>query len=185
VAAAVALDEAAAACLYRRFEGLVRYIVWPFAKGNRATAEDLIQDIWTHIFTVALRGWQPAGRSLASFIATTARNKLIDWYRAQGSGRLTDNLDVMLSAGRQFPDVAYTPARLLAIQGVRDCVDQIPDHNRRLALDMVLNGWRYDEIAGALASNKITVGTWIFRAKNEIRPCLERTLPALYLKEVL
>src|SRR5690348_13140568 len=78
IEAVVGGDEKAAEALYVRFQRLVSFMAWRFAVGNRATAEDLTQEIWMHLFTVALAAWRQGQGSLGGFIAKTAYNKAVD-----------------------------------------------------------------------------------------------------------
>src|ERR1035438_4252367 len=66
-ASACAGEQPAAAQIYRRFERVVRGIAWRFAKADASATEDLMQEIWVHLFCVALAGWDPSRGSLGSF----------------------------------------------------------------------------------------------------------------------
>ena len=184
MASAVSGDQGAAALLYRRYEKVVRVIAWRFAHSDSAFAEELIQEIWVHIYCVALAGWDPNRGSLGSFIARSANNKAIDGYRRQTGRRNMDDLEDLLETGQQFSDASAGPTRLLAIEGVRHCIDQMANPNHRQAIELFLNGWQYEEIAEIMSvKESSTIGTWIRRAKSDLRPCLEDSLAALYLKD--
>jgi RNA polymerase sigma factor (sigma-70 family) len=71
-------DTAAFECLYRRHETRTwRYIERNV--GNRATADELMQEVWFAVARQALR-YQPSAR-FTTWLFTIAHNRIIDWVR--------------------------------------------------------------------------------------------------------
>jgi RNA polymerase sigma factor (sigma-70 family) len=71
-------DAAAFECLYRRHETRTwRYIERNV--GNRATADELMQEVWFAVARQATR-YQPSAR-FTTWLFTIAHNRIIDWVR--------------------------------------------------------------------------------------------------------
>ena len=65
--------------------------------GERQAAEDVLHDVYLTIWKRA-SGWEPGRASPITWLATIARNRAIDWRRAQGVRR-TSPID-------EAPDIA-------------------------------------------------------------------------------
>ena len=90
-------DAAAFELLYKRHKGpLYRYILRQ--SGQRA-ADELFQDVWTRV--IQARERYQASASFKTFLFHIARNRLVDHYRRQGSGRDLDVPDGI--AGESLP----------------------------------------------------------------------------------
>src|ERR1700689_987375 len=73
-------DAAAFECLYRRHEGRTwRYIERNV--GNRATADELMQEVWFAVAREAPR-YQATAR-FTTWLFTIAQNRIVDWVRPQ------------------------------------------------------------------------------------------------------
>jgi len=83
-------DAAAFECLYRRHEMRTwRYIVRNV--GNRAIADELMQEVWFAVAREAPR-YQPAAR-FTTWLFTIARNRIIDWARTRRPQTSLDSPD--------------------------------------------------------------------------------------------
>ncbi|MDN5937887.1 MAG: sigma-70 family RNA polymerase sigma factor, partial [Salinisphaera sp.] len=71
-------DAGAFEVLYHRHKGpLYRYVLR--GVGNRATADELYQDIWLRLIQ-ARNGYQPRAR-FSTWLFTLAHNRVVDHYR--------------------------------------------------------------------------------------------------------
>jgi RNA polymerase sigma factor (sigma-70 family) len=83
-------DAAAFECLYRRHEMRTwRYIARNV--GNRAIADELMQEVWFAVAREAPR-YQPAAR-FTTWLFTIARNRIIDWARSRRPQTSLDSPD--------------------------------------------------------------------------------------------
>ncbi|GMQ87672.1 MAG: RNA polymerase sigma factor [Gammaproteobacteria bacterium] len=76
-------DAGAFEVLYRRHKGpLYRYIL---RQCGRHAVDELFQDVWTRV--IQARERYQASASFKTFLFHIARNRLVDHYRRQGTGR--------------------------------------------------------------------------------------------------
>ena len=150
-------EAAAFDCLYQRHRGGVyRYLLRQIH--DRATAEELFQDVWLSL--IGARDRYRVEARFATYLYTMARHRLIDHYRR--SGRML-SLDV-LGRGGQEPDEALHeveiadddcrgPERqvLSQQQGARlvELVETLPALQREAFLLREEGGLSVDEIATA------------------------------------
>jgi len=176
-------DDAIRAFLFR-FRKCVGAIAWRHARGNSEDARDLTAIIWLHLL-MKLRDWQwREDGSLGGFVSRSARNRAIDWLREMGRTPTGVSTDELAEVGREQPDPVNDPIRLLAIQAVRDCLDQMKDTTHRLAIDLQLLGLEYAEIAEIFGVRTPAVASWISRGKLELKPCLEKTVAVLHARKL-
>jgi len=90
-------DAAAFELLYKRHKGpLYRYIL---RQCGQQPVDELFQDVWTRV--IQARERYQASASFKTFLFHIARNRLVDHYRRQGSGRDLDGPDGI--AGESLP----------------------------------------------------------------------------------
>lgn len=145
----------------RAFEALVsrhRAPVFNFIlrlSGNRARAEDLLQETWLKVVRGA-HDWQPKAR-FTTWVYTIARNLCVDSARKE-SYRKADSLDAPQGAdgeGRslaeQLPDAGASPERGAYNQRLRPLIEQalaaLPPEQREVFLLREYSGIQFQEIA--------------------------------------
>jgi RNA polymerase sigma-70 factor (ECF subfamily) len=170
IARVAAADRAAFASLYQatspKLMGVVLRIL-----NNRAQAEEVIQETYLKI-------WHKAGQFDASvsspitWMVSIARNSAIDELRKHPAGRTTssDELDQvaarLTTAQTQLEDQQ-------AVNQLNHCIDQLEKDHQDMVRLAYLNGWSRDELARQFRQPVNTVKTWLRRALQEIRGCLE------------
>ena len=138
---------------------------------NRAWADDVIQDAYLKI-------WQKAGQFDASksspitWMVSIARNSAIDELRKHPAGRTTTDDDLDQIAGRQ-PTAQDQVEDQQTVKQLNQCIDQLEKERQDMVRLAYLNGWSRDELASQFRQPVNTVKTWLRRALQDIKGCLE------------
>lgn len=157
----------------RAFEALVRRHRAPVFHfilrytGQRARAEDLLQETWLKVVRGA-EGWEPKAR-FTTWVYTIARNLCVDSARKE-SYRQTDSLDAPLRAaeadgpalGEVLPDGGLgDPERGAHNARLRPLLEQalsaLPDEQREVFLLREYSGIAFKEIAQVTGTSENTV----------------------------
>lgn len=147
----------------RAFEELVsrhRSAVFNFIlrfTGQRARAEDLLQETWLKVVRGAGQ-WQPKAR-FTTWVYTIARNLCVDCARKE-SYRRTDSLDAPVgkgggeegrALGEELPDGGASPERGAHNQRLRPLIEaalrSLPEEQREVFLLREYSGIAFKEIA--------------------------------------
>ncbi len=139
--------------------------------GDRAEAEDVLQEVYVNI-------WNKAGQfdvqraGAMAWLAMITRNRAIDRLRANPGARTT-----ALELVDEPVDPAATPqqgaetdsehARLAA------CMDQLDPRRRSLIHEAFFSGATYEQLASRISSPLGSVKSWIRRGLAQLRVCLE------------
>ena len=160
-------DRAAFARLYQatspKLLGIVLRIL-----NNRAWAEEVIQDTY-------LKVWQKAEQfdvdksSPITWLVSIARNSAIDELRKHPAGRTTNN-DELPGQQTRVPDQVEDQQ---TVKHLNHCIDQLEKDRQDMVRLAYLNGWTRDDLAALFEQPVNTVKTWLRRALQEIRGCLE------------
>ncbi len=158
-------DEAAFERLYSRHRGgLYRFILRQC--GDRGTAEELFQDVWSNL--IQARDRYRADARFATWLYTLAHNRVVDWYRRRSKvvwlqfGADEDGADspaileveAMTAQRGEQPEVRaeslQLAARLLAL------LDELPPAQREAFLLHQEGGLSIAEIAAATQTSAET-----------------------------
>lgn len=166
VAAVHGGDEVALAELYDRFAGLVHGVAHRVT-GDRGAAEEVTQEVFTHLWRNAER-FDPARGSVRSWLAVMAYRRGVDWMRAEAARR---------RAVRPTPDEHQASAEDAAIAGavaerVRAAVDGLPQSQRELVHRLYFDGWTVREVAASLGVPEGTAKTRLRAARQRLAACL-------------
>lgn len=138
--------------------------------GERQAAEDVLHDVYITIWRRA-SGWEPGRASPITWLATIARNRAIDWRRAQGVRR-TSTMD-------DAPDIADpgvgAERMMLAdedTQRLIDCLDGLEVQQRDAIRTAFFDGVTYAELAIARAVPLGTMKSWVRRGLARLKDCL-------------
>ncbi|WP_380788124.1 sigma-70 family RNA polymerase sigma factor [Sphingomonas sp. R86521] len=138
--------------------------------GERQAAEDVLHDVYITIWRRA-SGWEPGRASPITWLATIARNRAIDWRRAQGVRRTSPIDDV--------PDIADpgegAERMMLAnedAQRLLDCLDGLDGQQRDAIRTAFFDGVTYAELAIARAVPLGTMKSWVRRGLARLKDCL-------------
>jgi RNA polymerase sigma factor (sigma-70 family) len=153
-------------------------LVWNLVKrrvASHATAEDLVQEIFTDIWKSASR-FDPAHGNEATFIGMIARRRVIDWTRKQMRSPVLEPLpDVIDDLGAAEEGKSNS-----AVDGemVSQAVAKLPDQTRQLFHLHFDQGLTQQEIASYTELPLGTVKTLLRRGLLELRSLLSPRNPA-------
>ncbi|KQT32249.1 RNA polymerase subunit sigma [Sphingomonas sp. Leaf412] len=139
--------------------------------GERQAAEDVLQEVYATIWKRA-GAYEPARASPISWLATIARNRAIDWRRAQRVRPSTAMEDAP-----PLPD----PAPLASETMLRDeddrrlhgCLDRLSDSQRDVIRTAFFDGLTYAELADRRGVPLGTVKSWVRRGLIRLKDCLD------------
>ncbi len=140
--------------------------------GDRQAAEDVLHDVYLVIWRRA-GGWEPGRASPISWLATIARNKAIDWRRANAArfaGRLEDAPEPV--------DPAPDAEAMLVEEGERhtlhDCLRELEARQADAIRTAFFDGVTYAELAERRGVPAGTAKSWIRRGLARLKECLHR-----------
>lgn len=141
--------------------------------GQRAEAEEALQDVFTRVWTRAGR-FDAARGSAGGWLVAVARNAAIDRLRARppvSTGAEEDE------AGLVADDRPGAEAGLIA-QGearrVVDCMGELEPDRAAAVRGAYLQGLSYQQLAERYAVPLNTMRTWLRRSLIRLRECMER-----------
>ncbi len=164
-------DGEAFAVLYQRHRGpLYRYLL--HGCGNPAIAEELFQEVWTHL--IKARGTYRVEASFKTWLYRLAHNRLVDHYR---QARMTwvdaDDLEAM-------PDPAPTPAQFVAdadcVRRLRAALARLPAAQREAFVLHEETGLSLEEIGVCAGVGRETIKSRLRYALKTLRAVLEDCL---------
>lgn len=167
LSAIAAEDRAAFRSLYQatapKLFGIVLRIT-----GNRAVAEDALQDVYVKVWQKASLYRPESGQPLA-WLAAIARNSALDRIRSQRVERTRDagdeDLLERLAAVELGPDTR---------EGLRQCLAELDEDERRCVILAYCSGYSREELAEQFGKPVGTIKTILYRSIRALRTCLER-----------
>lgn len=138
--------------------------------GQRAEAEDALQEVFTRVWLRAGRFDPSKGRGMTWLIAI-ARNLAIDRLRSRAD---TTSDDATLDAIADTAPRAET--RLIAAGEARrigDCINQLDTDRADAVRGAYLDGHSYIDLAARYAVPLNTMRTWLRRSLLKLKECME------------
>jgi RNA polymerase sigma-70 factor (ECF subfamily) len=139
--------------------------------GDRQAAEDVLHEVYLTIWKRA-GSFQPGRASPITWLATIARNRAIDWRRANEARRMAP-----LEWGADVPDagLAADDAMIAEESGRRLhlCLDQLDAAQRSAIRTAFFNGLTYAELAQRSDVPLGTMKSWIRRGLARLKDCLD------------
>lgn len=170
LARVAAQDRAAFRALYAASSAKLHGVLLRIL-GNRAEAEDALQEVFTRIWLRAGRFDPEKGRAMTWMVAVT-RNLAIDRLRARPDDRAGAEDDAVDS----LPDGAAGALDRLVAQGearrVIDCMAQLEPDRAQAVRGAYLSGLSYDQLAQRHGVPLNTMRTWLRRSLIRLRECL-------------
>jgi len=140
--------------------------------GNRAEAEDALQDVFVKIWHNANR-YRVNGLSPMTWLITIARNLSIDRLRARKAARGTG-----LDAAQELPSTAPGPEALAMASSDRvqivACMAELDPDRSDAVRRAYLEGETYQELAVRYDVPLNTIRTWLRRSLIKLKECLSR-----------
>lgn len=141
--------------------------------GQRAEAEEALQDVFTRVWTRAGR-YDAAKGSAIGWMVAVARNAAIDRLRARPPVVTGDEDDEAASVADDRPGAeAGLIARGEAARVV-DCMGQLEPDRAAAVRGAYLQGLSYQDLADRHAVPLNTMRTWLRRSLLRLRECLEQ-----------
>lgn len=162
-------DRTAFARLYERTSAKL-YGICLRLLGSEAEADDLLQDVYVTV-------WQKAGRfdaeraSPITWLAVIARNKGIDRLRRRSVR--SEPIDAAANVADDAPlpfELVHSKQEAGRLSG---CLDELDDRPRAMIRAAFLDGATYPELAQREGVPLGTMKSWIRRALQRLRGCLE------------
>lgn len=157
--------------------GLIQYFV--YLTRNRATAEDLAQDVFIRIFQAG-KGYQPKAR-FRTWLFRIARNLWIDHCRREQHSAKNLSLDATTAEGNGLAATLAAPAPETRDRDegdrIRKAIEQLPMEQREVVLMSQIQGLLYEEVAEALEIPVGTVKSRMHHALKRLREILGRNSP--------
>lgn len=139
--------------------------------GDRQGAEDILQDVYVSVWGRA-GGFDTKRASPITWLATIARNRAIDWKRAQGRRQVEP-----VEAAMQLADERPLATELLLAEEERgrlsDCLGTLEDRHEEAIRRAFFDGLTYAELAQAMAVPLGTMKSWMRRSLMRLKDCLE------------
>jgi RNA polymerase sigma factor (sigma-70 family) len=140
---------------------------------ERAEAEDVLQEVYLTVWQRAA-GFDASRGSPMTWLIAIARNKAIDRLRARGSSGRMQPID----EASQIADVAPLAEEALA-QGeanarLKACLGGLAGHEQKALHGAFFDGNTYDELAQHMNVPLGTMKSWIRRALQKLKACMEQ-----------
>lgn len=137
--------------------------------GERKAAEDVLQDVFVTVWTRA-ESFDPAKGTAITWLATVARNRSIDWRRANGPPPApVELLDRIADPGVSAPDRMLMDERERLL---RDCLAALEQRQRDMIRAAFFDGMTYAELAIRNAMPLGTMKSLVRRGLGRLRECL-------------
>ena len=180
----IAGDAAAWEEIVQKFNRRIYNICYRFT-GSGDEAEDLTQEVFIKIYRT-LGSYDAERGAFLTWVATMARNLLVDHFRKKKQDRITDSLEEPitkeengLSLSEKLPDAAPSPDARLQTQETQTMVQRalrkLSPELREAVILRDLQDMDYREIAIALKVPEGTVKSRINRGRGELARLLQRT----------
>jgi RNA polymerase sigma-70 factor (ECF subfamily) len=177
-------DNAAWEELVRQYHRRIYSICYRFT-GSGDEAEDLTQDVFIRVYRT-LGSYDTSRATFMTWVATLARNLLVDHFRKSKYDRKTDSLDFTpgddtdaVALAERLSDPSAGPDSHLASRETREMVHQalqrISPELREAVILRDLQDMDYREIAVVLKVPEGTVKSRINRGRTELARLLART----------
>jgi len=139
--------------------------------GERQAAEDVLHDVYLTIWKRA-GAYEPHRASPITWLATIARNRSIDWRRAQAvrrSSPIEDAPPILDEA----PLVSETMLADEASHLLHGCLDGLEEKQRGAIRTAFFDGVTYAELAERQNVPLGTMKSWVRRGLAKLKACLE------------
>jgi RNA polymerase sigma-70 factor (ECF subfamily) len=174
-------DRAAFSRLYERSSGHLFAVVLRIQR-DRAQAEDLLQEIYISIWKAAA-SFDAARSQPLTWLTHIARNRAIDSLRRASAQPRTESLSAGDDDDRADPHEALAsedpgPLDLLGQASdkrqLNHCMDHLSPPQRQSVALAFFDGLSHAEVAEQLREPLGTVKSWVRRALQTLKGCLER-----------
>ncbi len=177
-------DRAAFAELYDRTSGHL-FAVLLRVQRDRALAEDLLQEVYVSVWRAA-GGFDAARSQPLTWLTSIARNRAIDSLRrAQAQPQTVsttrddpedDSPDAVERAADEAPGPLELLGRACDVRQLTQCMDGLSATQRQSVALAFYDGLSYAEVADHLRQPLGTVKSWLRRALQSLKRCLDQSV---------
>jgi RNA polymerase sigma-70 factor (ECF subfamily) len=177
-------DRAAFAALYRATSSHLYAVVLRINR-DRAQAEEVLQEVYVNLWRSA-GGFDAAQGQPLTWLTSIARNRAIDSLRRRQtqphlqSTTIASDDDTDHDMLDDHADDAPGPLDLLSraadARALTDCMDQLSGAQRQSVALAFYDGLSHAEVAQHMRQPLGTVKSWVRRALQTLRACLERAV---------
>jgi RNA polymerase sigma-70 factor (ECF subfamily) len=140
--------------------------------GERQAAEDVLHEVYLTVWRRA-GAYEPGRSSPITWLATIARNRAIDWRRAQGRRPA-----LSIEHAAEVPDAAPLASDTLEqdeqAHTLHHCLETLEDRQRAAIRTAFFDGLTYAEIAERQSVPLGTMKSWVRRGLARLKECLDR-----------
>lgn len=140
--------------------------------GERQAAEDVLNEVYLTVWNRAAT-FEPGRASPITWLATIARNRAIDWRRAQHPERLASLDRAMDVPDTNLPAPAVIEGRQRT-HSLRECLEELDGDQSAPIREAFFGGRTYSEVAAAAATPLATIKSRVRRGLMKLKDCLER-----------
>jgi len=163
-------DRAAFAEVYQRTSAKL-YGICLRLLGSEAEAQDMLQEVYVLVWRKAER-FDRAKASAITWLAVLARNRTIDRLRRRSPD--SDALDAAAEVADDRPSAFDVVGDAQDAARLNHCLDELDERPRAIIRAAFLGGASYPELAEREHVPLGTMKSWIRRALQRLRGCLER-----------
>ncbi|RZF62996.1 sigma-70 family RNA polymerase sigma factor [Sphingomonas populi] len=139
--------------------------------GEREAAADVLHDVYLTVWKRA-GAYEPSRASPITWLATIARNRAIDWRRANGTRR-----SAPIEEAPELVDAAPLASDALIADeeahSLHRCLEELDGNQRESIRTAFFQGVTYAELAERLSVPLGTMKSWVRRGLARLRECLE------------
>ncbi len=140
--------------------------------GERQAAEDVLHDVYLTVWKRA-GAYEPSRASPISWLSTIARNRAIDWRRAQAVRQSTP-----IDEAPPVADTAPLASEIMVADQeahrLHHCLDGLAARQRSAIRTAFFDGMTYAELAEREHVPLGTMKSWVRRGLMKLKACLER-----------
>jgi RNA polymerase sigma-70 factor (ECF subfamily) len=154
--------------IYRKYAPVMQAFASKFT--NRATAEDLVQDVFMQIWVA--RETSPVSESLQAYLFRAVRNRCINHLerlKVKANYETREMIDFQIREAEFFQSPEQLLIRQEQLEQVRREIEKLPEKKRQVFLMAYDDDMRAAEIAEKLHISVRTVETQIYNALKTLR----------------
>lgn len=139
--------------------------------GDRQAAEDVLHDVYLTVWRRA-GAFEPGRSSPITWLATVARNRAIDWRRAQGTRRFAavDEIADVADTAPLASDMLEQQDEAARLHG---CLQGLEERQRGAIRTAFFDGVTYAELAERQGVPLGTMKSWVRRGLAGLKRCLD------------
>ncbi|MEO8280346.1 MAG: sigma-70 family RNA polymerase sigma factor [Ideonella sp.] len=172
-------DRAAFASLYQRSSAHLFAVILRINR-DRAQAEDILQEVYVNVWRAAA-GFDAAQSQPMTWLTSIARNRAIDSLRRANSqpllnsshGRDDEDVDVYDETADDAPGPLELLNQAALARQLQHCMEGLSAPQRQSLAMAYFDGLSHSEIAERMAQPLGTVKSWVRRALQALKPCLD------------